>query len=575
MLAWTRRLGALAAQPAAAPPRSAALQRLAMAQARSSIANAVASSSSFAGCSRFLSTSGCSVDNGRSRGRRRAAPRASSPANAKRQKELAQLVEAVHVFHEREGHFAVPINFIVPTSARSATAWPTELRGFTLGVKIHKLMQLVANDKAPNGSQQHIAALEAMGFPVANWRHYLFNTVLLPSLRHYQRCHDNLFVPQKFVVPADGRDTGSNEAGEWPRTTWGYPLGLQVAKLRRDQDLLSAAHVDALNAIGFVWNVRDAKWHEYFMPGLRLFKELHGHADVPLAFVIPSDGESDAAVWPQHLRGYHLGRHVYMVRSGKYAKYIEQARPELDALGFAFDVSDNLWHYTIFPALEIFSQLHGHCDVPQDFVVPAEDPWPESAYGWRLGHTVRSIRHQGIYEEQVRTARKDLDRIGFVWNAGDRVEATLRRIVLPAMRAYQTLHGDILVSTDFVVPRDANGWPSQARGFRLGHWITRVRAGQIDLPKALKQELDTLGFVWRFNDERWKNVLLPAFRVYAELHGSCRSMSTKFHVPHEPPYPKQCWGVNLGGAMWHIKNGDTYVNDPLKERELKRLGLLA
>ncbi|GLD92780.1 hypothetical protein PINS_up001359 [Pythium insidiosum] len=576
MLTWTRRLAPLAAQRMGGSTRVAACARLAVVQARSSAAKAVASCVAISD-SRAFTTSSASTDSVRPRGRRRAAPRAASPATVKRQKELAQLVEAVQLFHDREGHFAVPINFAVPSSSRSATAWPTELRGFSLGVKIHKLMQLVANDKAPKGSQQHIAALEAMGFPVSNWRQYLFNTVLLPALRHYQRRHDNLFVPQKFVVPADGSDDDDNDnvASEWPRPTWGYPLGLQVAKLRRDQDLLSAAQVDALNGIGFVWSVRDAKWHEYFMPGLRLFKEIHGHADVPLAFVIPNDDDPDAAVWPKHLRGYHLGRHVYMVRSGKYAKYVEQARPELDALGFAFDVSDSLWQYTIFPALEIFSQVYGHCDVPQDFIVPAEDPWPESAYGWRLGHTVRSIRHQGIYEEQVRSARKELERIGFVWNAGDRVEATLRRIVLPAMRAYQTLHGDILVSTDFVVPRDSPGWPTQARGFRLGHWITRVRAGQIDLPKVLKQELDALGFVWRFNDERWKNVLLPAFRVYAELHGSCRGMSTKFHVPHEPPYPKQCWGVNLGGAMWHIKNGDTYVNDPLKERELKRLGLLS
>ncbi|TMW66261.1 hypothetical protein Poli38472_004026 [Pythium oligandrum] len=496
----------------------------------------------------------------RLRGRKRSSPHTSNASQAKRSEELARIVQAMRIFYEREQHFAVPIGFEIP---RASPHYPSELRGFPLGVKIHKLMQLVANDKPPKGSREHITALAESGFPVESWRDYLFDTVFVPALRSYYSQEGDLFVPQKFVVPVDPSEA------QWTRPTWGYPLGLQVAKLRREPYMLSPEQVEMLNAMGFVWNVREAKWHQYFLPGLRLFKELHGHADVPLAFEIP-----DEDAWPKYLRGYRLGRHVYMVRSGKYAEWVEESKGELEMLGFAFDLSDSLWNYTIFPALEMFAHLHGHCDVPQDFVVPAEDPWPETAYGWRLGHTVKSIRHQGVYKAQVQAARVDLERIGFVWNASDRLEVTLRRIVLPAMKTYQNLNGNLLIGTDFVIPEHDGRWPEQARGFRLGHWITRVRGGQIELPRAFRDELDQLGFVWRFNDERWHEILLPAFRVYAELHGSCKGMSTKYVVPHETPYPRRAWGVNLGGAMWHIKNGDTYMHDPVKERELRKLGVL-
>ena len=73
----------------------------------------------------------------------------------------------------------------------------------------------------------------------------------------------------------------------------------------------------------------------------------------------------------------------------------------------------------------------------------------------------------------------------------------------------------------------------------------------------MRSELDKVGFVWRSYDQRWHDILLPAFRAYAELHGgTCASMSTKFTVPPEAPYPRTAWGMNLGGALWHIRNGD-------------------
>ena len=112
---------------------------------------------------------------------------------------------------------------------------------------------------------------------------------------------------------------------------------------------------------------------------LRRNRELNGHADVPLAFTVPS--HEDDPRWPKPLEGYMLGRHVYMVRSGKYATQVRGSQKELEELGFSFRLVDKAWAESIFPALEVFSAQYGHCDVWQDFVVPSEESWPKESWG--------------------------------------------------------------------------------------------------------------------------------------------------------------------------------------------------
>ncbi|GAB9475696.1 hypothetical protein Gpo141_00012780 [Globisporangium polare] len=543
-----------------------------------------------------------------------------SLAQQRRQQELKdarwrEFVLALRTFYENEGHFAVPPRFVVPapspfpfkfssvqrgsgsSPARAAAAeaqgsdktatvvphhlrpesWAKELHGLALGLRVRTFIRAVERG-AQKQSVEQLAELQQLGFPWRSWDAYHFENVTVPALTTYAQLEGDLFVPQKFIVPYGDLS--------WPRSTWGVPLGIQVAKLRkqRDQRALEQYHVDTLERMGFVWKVRDAKWFQYFLPGLRIFRELHGHADVPLAFVIPEqsstgingDESSDSVAvnaWPQHLGGYMLGRHVYMVRSGKYSSQVEESRGELEALGFSFNLSETAWLQTIFPALRMFAEEFHHCDVHQEFVVPPTAPWPEKAWGLKLGHTVKSIR-QGAYEDQVQAYHRELEQIDFIWNAKQRLAMTVRQVVLPAMATYRKLHGHVLISTDFAVPNNDAAWPEPTRGFKLGHWITRARSGHVDVPGQLRKELDQVGFVWRFNDARWNEILLPSFRVYAQLNGTCKGMSTKFHVPHELPYPEKAWGANLGGAVWHMRNGDTYVNDEEKQLELRRLGVL-
>ncbi|KAI9913588.1 hypothetical protein PsorP6_005642 [Peronosclerospora sorghi] len=501
---------------------------------------------------------------------------------------LRQVVDALRTFYSFEHHFAVPYSFVIPSSAQ----WPTKLHRLPLGRKVHKLMQSLEKVTASAVKTKHehvheMQALETMGFPLHSWHEYQFQVVCLPALKAYAQHHGDLFVPQQFVIPSDEKD--AKGTSRWPSATRGYKLGQAVAKLRklkqesdrraRQDDtthasaLLPPHHVDALNELGFVWSVKDTKWSDFFLPGLKRYKELYGTADVPLAFTIPR--HADDPRWPRRLEKYKLGRHVYMVRSGQYATHVEASKSELETLGFTFCVNDKIWLDRIYPALKTFASHYGHCDVAQDFIVPSESPWPHASWGFKLGDAVKNIR-RGAYAAQVQRVRHELEAWGFIWNARHRVEKTVRTVVIPALVTHQRLYGTrTCVTTDFIVPvRDVN-WPLETRGFKLGHWITRARSGKIPLSTKLRAELDKVGFVWRSNDQRWHELLLPAFRAYAALHGgSCASMSTKFTVPAQAPYPQVAWGLNLGGALWHIRNGDSYVHCHEKERELRALGIL-
>ncbi|KAG7396883.1 hypothetical protein PHYBOEH_001573 [Phytophthora boehmeriae] len=317
---------------------------------------------------------------------------------------LTRIVQAIDTFHHLENHFAVPFGFVVPQSVD----WPKTLHHLPLGVKVHRLMLSIARgrvksfQKDPQDAQQ-LQKLQDMGFPMYQWQEYQFQQVVLPALRVYSSLYGGLFVPQKFVVPE-----GDEALAEgWPRASHGFKLGLAVAKLRKQMQQKSKktaelppipeTQVQALNEIGFVWHVRDAKWYQFFLPGLRKYRELYGNAEVPLAFMIPS--REDDPRWPKELEGYMLGRHVYMVRSGKYSSQVQDSEVELQKLGFSFRVSDKVWSESIFPALEVFVSEFGHCDVWQEFVVPAKAPWPERAWGNKLGDTVKSIR-RGAYDAQ-------------------------------------------------------------------------------------------------------------------------------------------------------------------------------
>ena len=68
-------------------------------------------------------------------------------------------------------------------------------------------------------------------------------------------------------------------------------------------------------------------------------------------------------------------------------------------------------------ALLVYKEAHGDLQVPRVFVVPSGAPWPEEAWGMKLGHRVNQIRDREDYVKDHPERRAELDALGFRWSA--------------------------------------------------------------------------------------------------------------------------------------------------------------
>ncbi|EGZ25134.1 hypothetical protein PHYSODRAFT_465795, partial [Phytophthora sojae] len=283
-----------------------------------------------------------------------------------------------------------------------------------------------------------------------------------------------------FVVPR-GDDA-------WPRAAWGYPLGKHAAWLRKQWREggrgIDPTQSKELDEMPFAWDWSQHKWDLFLLPALRRYFELNGHTDVSTDFRIPKESPE----WPDHLRGYYLGCKVLNIRNrDDYAKQVEADQDELERLHFCHDSTlyDRDWREKVEPALTVFRQEFGHCNVKSAFVVPSQSPWPESTWGMHLGITVQNIRRGdfGRYKQE-------LDELGFVW---DNSEWEWGERIMPAFEAFQRLQGHCRVPAHFVVPSE-DKWPTQSWGLKLGRVVSQIRSrgyysAQVSRDKARLKEL--------------------------------------------------------------------------------------
>jgi hypothetical protein len=257
--------------------------------------------------------------------------------------------------------------------------------------------------------------------------------------------------------------------------------------MQKKRGTLSQDDVAQLEALRFVWDVPEWRW-QCVLQSLLAYQGVHGDLEVLRPFVVPSE-----APWPEEVWGVKLGHGVDGIRGKEnYVKHHPERRAELDALGFVWDDLERRWE-EVRAALLAYQEVHGDLEVPYAFVVPSEAPWPEEAWGMKLGHRVSQIRDQEHYVKHHPERRAELDALGFVW---DDLERRWEE-VLAALQAYQEVHGDLEVTRAFVVPSEAP-WPEEAWGIQLGKRVCNIRHREDfvkDHPER-RAELDALGFRW-------------------------------------------------------------------------------
>ena len=69
----------------------------------------------------------------------------------------------------------------------------------------------------------------------------------------------------------------------------------------------------------------------------------------------------------------------------------------------------------VFECLKIYKCIYADTNVPTKFIVPAENPWPESLQGLNLGQHVTAIRNKDKLVYGFADREEKLNALGFDW----------------------------------------------------------------------------------------------------------------------------------------------------------------
>ena len=288
-------------------------------------------------------------------------------------------------------------------------------------------------------------------------------------------------------------------------------MGQWVGEQRHNRDTLSPERTVRLDALGFVWNEREAGWEEGFSY-LKAYKEREGHCYVPAKYKTPD--------------GYRLGPWVSVQRLSQ-DKLTSERKARLDALGFDWNPHDTAWEEG-FNYLNAYKEREGHCRVPQR----------QKEHGFPLGQwvSVQRATKDALSAER----RQRLGELGFVWatREADWEEG------FSYLKAYKEREGHCRPPVSHV-----------ENSFRLGTWVDTQRQRKARMSQERIQRLDELGFVWDPREADWEEGF-SYLKVFKQREGHCR-------VPYE--YKEN--GYRLG--QW--VTGQRVNKDTLSSERRKRL----
>ncbi|KAE8882355.1 hypothetical protein PF005_g5998 [Phytophthora fragariae] len=291
---------------------------------------------------------------------------------------------------------------------------------------------------------------------------------------------------------------------------------------------------------------RQDKWYGVFMPALRTFHSLFGHSEVPEDFEVPHS----TPTWPRPTWGLRLGQIISRSHDTKrlYKDQVAASQLELQKLGFTWKVTkaaDRSWRHQVLPALGVFHQEHGHCNVESNFVVPEWGPWPKDAWGLNLGAIVRRIRAGRSYVDQATQDSGVLEKLGFLWDPRD---LEWQECVLPALVTFADEFGDeVPLTSDFVVPCEPP-WPKQTWGLELGLFLSDAQRREQYFVQIIRDVhvLDELGFELSLSDATWERQVVPLLTIFSTIFPNQLTLPADFVIPHKQPWPRKVWGLKLG-----------------------------
>ena len=415
----------------------------------------------------------------------------------------------------------VPRDFVIP----NGRDWAEDLWDMRLGVT-------VSNIRNGGDYSEYRAELEEMGFSFDSQRAVHGWEKVKRALLTYKSLHGDLLVPKDFLIP---------NSTDWAEDLCYMQLGVTVYSIRNKA--CWSTHRAELEEMGFSFDSQSTGhgWEKVKL-ALLTYKLLHGDLLVPRRFVIPNGSD-----WPEDLWGMKLGEAASNIRNKRcYSQY----RAQLEEMGFSFDSQRAVHGWEkVSRALLTYKSLHGDLLVPKDFLIPNSTDWAEDLCYMQLGVTVDSIRNKACWS----THRAELEEMGFSFDSQRAVHGWEK--VSRALLTYKSLHGDLLVPKDFLIPNSTD-WAEDLCYMQLGVTVDSIRN------KACwsthRAELEEMGF--SFDSQRaghgWEKVS-RALLMYKSLHGDLL-VPRSFVIPSGSDWPEDLWGMKLGEAASNIRNKRCY-----------------
>eukprot|EP00752_Nemacystus_decipiens_P004819 g4386.t1 len=313
------------------------------------------------------------------------------------QDEYNLFVEALLAYKEIEGSLLVPHSFVVPEGG----PWPLCCQGMRLGAKVSGVrnQSLYVRTDVARWYQ-----LDAMGF-VWDLTDAPFRQVY-DALLQYKALHGNLNVPVAFCVPS---------SPPWHQDLWGLALGQRVLDIRAKHRYIrnDPERIRLLNKAGFRWADAAKASYVNVVRALKAYRKVKGRdLSVASSFVVPS-----FLPWPQSCWGLRLGTALVDIRSkGRYlkGKDSEERRQELERLG-VFAQSREAILANVVKGLRSYLEVVGDTMVPQGFVVPDGEAWPQECRGQKLGWMLYGLRRRPERLDRHPEVRAELTALGFSW----------------------------------------------------------------------------------------------------------------------------------------------------------------
>lgn len=278
-------------------------------------------------------------------------------------------------------------------------------------------------------------------------------------LQAFKDMNGHLNVPRSFKGDNGGLSLTEDLAD--------FKIGELVDSLRAKarKRTLSPVDVAKLEKMGFIFNPSAYRMQCVSM-AFQLYVERYGNGRVLRRFSI----DKDDVTWPQKCRGINLGGVLAKIRRGAYPKLV----PDLIAMGVVVGQLNTPPDFDLnFKALKVYKELNNSLDINREFVIPSDDiRYPAETRGLKLGMWVNNLRKKGYYQEHRQTL---LDfGLDLVYRPTRKANY---RLYYDATVAYKQIHGNVEVSTDFVVPLNDERYPEKSRGTKLGAFLNDLQLG--------------------------------------------------------------------------------------------------